>query len=42
MPRPVEDLSGRTGIVQLAFVPISYLQFDYAALRNFGARGTLC
>jgi hypothetical protein len=29
-------------MVQLAFVPIRYLQFDYAALRNFGARETLC
>jgi hypothetical protein len=29
-------------MVQLAFVPIRYLQFDYAAQRNFGARETLC
>lgn len=29
-------------MVQLPFAPISYLQFDYAALRNFGAREALC
>jgi hypothetical protein len=29
-------------MVQLAFVSIRYLQFDYAALRNFRARETLC
>ena len=29
-------------MVQLAFVSMSYLQFDYAALRNFGTGETLC
>jgi hypothetical protein len=29
-------------MVQLAFVSIRYLQFDYEALRNFGAREALC
>jgi hypothetical protein len=38
----VEDLSGGTGMVQLAFEPISYLQFDYAALRIFGRSEALC
>jgi hypothetical protein len=42
MPNAREDLSGGTGMVQLAFVSISYLQFDYAAPRNFGAREALC
>lgn len=35
-------LSAGTGLVQLASVPISYLQFDYAAMRIFGRRETLC
>ena len=29
-------------MVQLAFVSISCLQFDYEALRNFGTREALC
>jgi hypothetical protein len=29
-------------MVQLAFVSISYLQFDYAALRIFSMRKSLC
>jgi len=40
--RLVRDLHDRTGEVQSKEVPIRYLQFDYAPLRQLGARKSLC